>query len=152
MQSDHSTPSSAESEPPRWKYRFDNYKRAVTLLREAIETGIERPLNQLEKEGVIQRFEYSLELAWKTMKDYLVSENVAFGEVTPRNVVRKAFESGLVTDGQVWMDALDARNKMSHTYDSSEFEQVIADIQKHYLAAMGELYEYFLGKAIGNEL
>jgi nucleotidyltransferase substrate binding protein (TIGR01987 family) len=81
------------------------------------------------------------------MRDYLESQNVVFGQVTPRLVVRRAFEAGLVADGQAWMDALDARNKMSHVYDFKEFEAVIADIQARYLAAMGSLYEFFLSKA-----
>ncbi len=72
---------------PRWQYRFENYHRAFALLREAIEQ--EKPLTQLEKEGVIQRFEYTMELAWKTLKDYLESENVVFDQITPRAVIRR---------------------------------------------------------------
>ena len=150
MSSEPATPAPAAGDLPRWRYRFNNYKRAFSLLREAIETASERPLNQLEKEGVIQRFEYSLELAWKTMKDYLESENVVFDQATPRNTIRKAFETGLIKDGQAWMDALDARNKMSHVYDFKEFEAVIADIQRQYLSLMGELLEFFLRKAVGD--
>ena len=138
------------AESPRWQYRFANYRRAFSLLREAIETSVERPLNQLEQEGVIQRFEYSMELAWKTMKDYLESENVVFGLATPRNVIRKAFESGLVADGQTWMDALDARNKMSHVYAFEDFKVVIADVREKYLHVMGALYEFFLEKVVAD--
>ena len=76
-------------ETPRWKYRFDNYKRAFTLLREAIESIDEKELSQLEKEGLIQRFEYTMELAWKVMKDYLQSENVIFEHITPRVTIAK---------------------------------------------------------------
>ncbi len=83
---------------PRWQYRFDNYRRAFALLREAI--GQERPLNQLEKEGVIQRFEYTVELAWKTLKDYLESENVVLEQITPRAVIRRAFEAGIIKQGE----------------------------------------------------
>jgi nucleotidyltransferase substrate binding protein (TIGR01987 family) len=136
---------------PRWKYRFDNYKRAFTLLREGIESGDESPLSQLEKEGLIQRFEYTMELAWKVMKDYLLSENVVFEQVTPRAIIRKAFEAKLVSDGQTWMDALDARNKMSHTYNFVEFEKVIEDIRKRYLAVMDELYAFLLEKTVNTE-
>lgn len=93
------------TEKPRWKYRFDNYKRAFTLLREAME---QETLSQLEQEGVIQRFEYTMELAWKTMKDYLESQNVVFDQITPRAVIRRAFEAGLVKDGETWQNALPA--------------------------------------------
>ena len=134
---------------PRWQYRFDNYKRAFSLLREAVEENAERPLSQLEKEGVIQRFEYSMELAWKVMADYLEHDKVVFDTKTPRIVVRKAFEANLISDGQTWMDALDARNKMSHTYDFKKFEVVIADIQSKYLTAMDDLYTRLMGECIG---
>lgn len=135
-------------EKPRWQYRFDNFKRAFFLLREAMETAAERPLTQLEKEGVIQRFEYTIELAWKVMKDYLESQNVVFDQVTPRAVIREAFAAKLVTEGQVWMDALDARNRMSHTYNFAEFEKVIAAIRQDYLRVIEALYFSLMTKII----
>ena len=131
---------------PRWHYRFNNYRRAFTLLREAIEQ--EDPLTQLEKEGVIQRFEYTMELAWKTLKDYLESEGVVFEQITPRAVIRRAFEAGIIKQGETWQYALDARNRMSHTYNFDTFEQVINDIHKNYLAVFGELYEFLLARRI----
>lgn len=131
---------------PRWLYRFKNYKRAFVLLREAIES--EKELTQLEKEGCIQRFEYAFELGWKTMKDFLEGEGVSLPVVTPATVIRAAYEARLIHGGQVWMDALDARNKMSHTYDFSKFEQVINDISQRYLAAMEALYMFFLEKEV----
>ncbi|MDR1086292.1 MAG: nucleotidyltransferase substrate binding protein [Deltaproteobacteria bacterium] len=85
--------------PPRWLFRFQNYKRALILLREAIEA--ERELTQLEKEGCIQRFEYAFELAWKSMKDYLEGEGVPLPVITPARVIRAAFEARLIQDGQV---------------------------------------------------
>jgi nucleotidyltransferase substrate binding protein (TIGR01987 family) len=129
---------------PRWLYRFKNFKRSFVLLREAIES--EKALTQLEKEGCVKRFEYALELGWKTMRDFLEGEGAAPPVTTPAAVIRAAFEAGLISDGQVWMYALDARNKMSHTYDFSKFEQVIADISQHYLAAMDALHMFFLQK------
>lgn len=127
-------------EKPRWQYRFDNFKRAYILLREAIEETNERALSQLEKEGIIQRFEYTIELSWKTMKDYLEFQNVVFDQVTPRAIIKEAFSAKLIDNGQVWMDALDARNKMSHTYDFKQFEAVIAHIKQSYLAVIEALY------------
>lgn len=125
---------------PRWHYRFDNYQRAYLLLKEVVLQ--DKPLNQLEKEGLVQRFEYTIELAWKTMKDYLEAENVIFEQITPRTVIRQAFESGIIKLGDTWQDALDARNKMAHTYDIKEFEKVITAIKDSYLAAFTELFEF----------
>ena len=133
---------------PRWVYRFRNYMRAFALLREAIEAMEARELSQLEKEGVIQRFEYTIELAWNVMKDYLESENVVFDQVTPRAVIRKAFEANLVEDGATWMDALDMRNRMSHTYDFETFERVVEEIRYRYIGAFGELHAKLLERSL----
>ena len=132
-------------EKPRWKYRFDNYERAFLLLREALDE--ERELSQLEQEGVIQRFEYTMELVWNVMKDYLESENLVLPQVTPRAVIRAAFASRLISDGETWMEALDDRNKMSHTYDFKKFKEVIDRIRRRYLTVMGELYAKLLDES-----
>lgn len=136
--------------PPRWHYRFDNYRRVFLLLREALE--LERPLTQLEKEGVIQRFEYTMELAWKTLKDYLEAEGVVLTQVTPRAVLRRGFEAKILERGEIWQQELDARNKISHTYNVEDFEQVIADIRRHYLAALGELYDFLSAQKLKEPL
>ncbi len=108
-------------EKPRWRYRFDNFKRAYFLLQEAADRYDEKSLDQLGKEGMIQRFEVCTELAWKTMKDYLEHQNVVFSQVTPNAVIKEAVAAKLIDDGEGWMMALDARNKMSHTYDFKKF-------------------------------
>ena len=125
----------------RWQYRFDNYKRAYILLSEAIESDLEGHLSQLEKEGVIKRFEYCSELAWKTCKDYLESQGVVFAQITPRAVLKEAFASKLITQEQEWMEALDTRNAISHTYSFKEFEQAIDEIRQKYLSCFSELHE-----------
>jgi nucleotidyltransferase substrate binding protein (TIGR01987 family) len=115
-------------------------------LREAIEQ--EEPLTQLAKEGVARRFTRAVELAWKTLKDYLESENVVLESVTPRAVIRRAFEAGIIEQGETWQKALDARNRMSHTYNLETFERVIADIRTSYLAAFEELSLFLLERRI----
>ena len=89
----------------RWQYRFRNFSRAYSLLSEALERGVD-DLNDLEKEGVIQRFEYTFELAWNTLKDRLEYDGVVMESVTPRNVIRTATATGLVADGQTWINIL----------------------------------------------
>ena len=131
---------------PRWKYRFANYKNALTLLREAMDKRNEFGLNQLETEGAIQRFEMTMELAWNVMKDYLEHDGVVFDQITPRSVVRKASEAKLTEHGTTWMDALDACNKMSHIYDALAADQVVEDIANRYLAAMEDLYRFLAAK------
>ncbi len=82
-----------------------------------------------------------MELSWKVMKDYLESENVVFEQVTPRSVIRKAFEAKLVKNGDLWMEMLDARNLMSHEYELEEFEKLIEDLQFNYLDEFKRFYQ-----------
>ena len=124
----------------RWRYRFRNFSRAYSLLREALETEPEA-LNQLEREGVIQRFEYTFELAWNTMKDRLEYDGVILARATPREVIREAAAAGLVADGQTWIDMLTDRNDMSHQYDFAVFDGVIRSIRSRYLPVLNELYQ-----------
>ena len=131
----------------RWKQRFRNFDRAFVLLREAMENG-PSALNQLEKEGVVQRFEYCFELAWKTVKDYLEQGGVVFATVTPRQVLKDAFAAKILPDGQVWIDMLDHRNLLSHTYNLASFEKAVEAIDQRYLVALGDLHEFMHREAL----
>ena len=126
---------------PRWEYRFANFKRAYFLLQEASEQYAQGDMPQLSQEGMVQRFEFCMELAWKTIKDYMEHQNFDFATLTPATVIREAFAAKIIDDGETWMAALDARNKMSHTYDFKEFEQVLSQINAQYLTCFGNLYE-----------
>jgi len=129
----------------RWKQRFENFGRGFVLLRQALERKPEN-LSMLEKEGVIQRFEYTLELAWKTLKDYLEAGGLVISPVTPRQVIKEAFAAKVIPDGGVWIKMLDHRNLLSHTYDSSVFEEAVRAIAEFYLPAMEKLNQFFIEK------
>lgn len=127
----------------RWKQRFQNFDRAVVLLREPLKRGIDT-LSALEKEGTVQRFEFALELAWKTLKDYLENEGTVIEPVTPRTVIKEAFAAKILGDGQVWIDMLDHRNVLSHTYDAATFEKAVQAIDKRYSVAIDALHGWFV--------
>jgi nucleotidyltransferase substrate binding protein (TIGR01987 family) len=127
----------------RWKQRFQNFDRAFVLLRSALEDGL-GALKALEKEGVVQRFEYTFELAWKTIKDYLEDSGMVFAIVAPRQVLKGAFAAKLIVDGQVWIDMLDHRNLLSHTYSAASFDTATEAIVQRYLPAMAVLHAFFL--------
>ena len=129
----------------RWKQRFQNFNHALTLLSDALKTG-SSSLSLLEKEGVVQRFEYSFELAGKTIKDFLEAGGLVIAPVTPRQVVKDAFAAKVIDDGQVWIDMLGHRNLLSHTYDSAVFEEAVGAIEAHYLPAMVKLQEFLLAR------
>jgi nucleotidyltransferase substrate binding protein (TIGR01987 family) len=128
----------------RWKQRFSNFERALALLDEALRNVAE--LSLLEKEGAIQRFEYTLELAWKTLKDFLEESGLVISPVTPRQVLKEAFAAKIVSDGQVWIDMVSTRNLLSHTYDSSVFEEAVAAVETNYLPAMKSLRAYLAAR------
>jgi nucleotidyltransferase substrate binding protein (TIGR01987 family) len=125
----------------RWQQRLVNFSRALGLLREAMAHG-PAALNQLEKEGVIQRFEYCFELAWKTTKDYMEANGFVFAVVMPRQVLKDAFAAKVTHEGQVWMAMLDHRNLLSHTYNPMVFEQAVEAIQQSYLPALERLHAF----------
>lgn len=124
----------------RWQYRFDNFKNAYSLLNEAIALSKTRTLSSLEQEGLIQRFEYTWELAWKTLKDYLEVQGIILDTITPATTIRAGFSAKIITNGDMWLQALDTRNKMSHTYNVKQFEKAIILIEKDYIILFDELY------------
>ncbi|MGD9825736.1 nucleotidyltransferase substrate binding protein [Desulfobacter sp.] len=132
----------------RWKQRFQNFDRAFILLRSALEDQPLDQLSDLEQEGVIQRFAYSYELAWKTMKDYLEDNGVVISPVTPRNVIKEAFAAGLIKEGQIWVDMMLHRNLLSHTYDFSNFKKVLEAVDNFYLSTLGDLHEWLMARQI----
>lgn len=111
----------------RWRQRFSNLKKALALLKEAVSN---EGLNRLEQEGLIQRFEYSFELAWKTMKDFLESRGV--DAIFPRDVVKAGFSTGLIVDGELWLEMLEGRNRLSHTYNEETFLFAVRKIRQEY--------------------
>lgn len=123
------------SEDIRWKQRLDNWNRALQQLDRFMQY---ESLNELEEQGLIQSFEYNHELAWNTQKDFLQDQGYVdlFGS---KNVARKAFEVGLITNGEVWLDMIKSRNLSSHTYNRAVARQIVDAIVNDYYAALTEL-------------
>ena len=111
----------------RWKQRFQNYGKALMLLEEAVDANRAAD-RELIKAGIIQYFEFTHELAWKVMKDFLEYEGMT-GIVGSRSATREAFNKGLIEEGQAWMDMLETRNITVHAYDpliiTEAFEQIV---------------------------
>lgn len=120
----------------RWKQRFSNFKKAIEQLKEFIE---KTELNKFEIQGLIQCFEYTFELSWKTMKDYL--EEAGFTITSPRETIQTAFQAQLITNGHIWIDALEKRKLMTHTYDEKKSEQAKQLIYDKYFKMLYELFE-----------
>ena len=115
----------------RWQQRFDNFQRALRQLSAAVALQAQRPLSELERQGLIQAFEFTHELAWNVLKDYLEMEGIQ-GLVGSRSTVREAFKRGLIEDGEAWLDMIDKRNLSSHTYNESVALAVVDAVVQRY--------------------
>lgn len=112
------------SQDVRWVQRFSNFKKALLRLKESVEIADSRELSRLEKEGLIKTFEYTQELAWLVMKDYLVYQGI--NNITGlRDAIREAFAIELISDGNNWIDTIRSRNLTSHTYNEQVAEEII---------------------------
>ena len=112
----------------RWMQRFNHFSKALGQLKKFIKKG---DLNELEKQGLIQVFEYTYELAWNTIKDYFEDQ----GETNihgSRDALRLAFRRGLIADGETWMDMIRSRSLTSHTYNEDIAEKIATDITNRY--------------------
>ena len=115
----------------KYEEKRDKFKDAVQRLEEAIADYDKLP-NSTMRDGVIQRFEFCTELAWKTCREYLLEQG--YTEInSPKPVMRQAFADGLIDDDLVWVEILNARNMTDHLYDDAEAAKIFADIQGSYL-------------------
>ena len=115
----------------RWKQRLQNYKKAFATLKNAVELAATRELSDLEKQGAIQSFEFTFELAWNVMKDYLEEQGIT-GIIGSKGAVRQAFNQGLIEDGQVWLDMIKDRNLAAHSYDEETAKELLVAITNNY--------------------
>jgi nucleotidyltransferase substrate binding protein (TIGR01987 family) len=118
----------------RWLQRFSNYQKALLTLSEAADLAGKRALSNLEHQGLIQGFEFTHELAWNVLKDYLEEQGFV-GIIGSKNATREAFKNALIADGDVWMDMIKARNMTSHTYSTNIAQGIATDILQRFYPA-----------------
>lgn len=115
----------------RWQQRFDNFLKAFSLLEKAVLLHQESGLSELEEQGLIQRFEFTHELAWNVLKDYF--EYQGNTSITgSRDATREAFNKGLIDDGEGWMEMIKSRNQSSHTYNEDTAKEIVQNISEWY--------------------
>lgn len=149
----------------RWEQRFSNFVKALRKLSQAVEyikhnfIDEDEPiddsdkgyvLDEMIKEGLIQRFEYTHELAWNVMKDYATYQgNTNVGG--SRDATREAFQLKLVSDGKIWMDMIGSRNKTSHTYNEETADEIYSKIMNGYYPAFLEFQKNMEAKRSGEQ-
>jgi nucleotidyltransferase substrate binding protein (TIGR01987 family) len=124
----------------RWKQRLKNFSTALNNLREAVNLSQKRELSNLEKQGLIQSFEFTHELAWKIMKDYFDFQggNLITGS---RDATREAFNNSLISQGDLWMEMIKSRNQTSHTYNENVANEIVKKIVKEYFNLFQQFFK-----------
>ena len=129
------------SQDIRWKQRFQNYEKAFKRLSRAIEVVKSAPDDDLLQSGLVQTYEYTFELAWKTLMDYLTLEG--FEVRSPRETIRQGFQSGYIMNGEDWLQALADRNLTTHIYDNEIIIRVLNGIFERYFFLLQDFYVSF---------
>jgi len=133
----------SENQDIRWQQRFSNYQKALAQLGEFIEKA---ELNRLEEQGLVKAFEYTYELAWNTLKDFLEYQGIV-EIVGSRDAFRRAFAEGVLEDGRVWMRMIESRNKTTHTYNEETAKEIVESVRSEFHPAFCEL-EQVLAKRL----
>jgi nucleotidyltransferase substrate binding protein (TIGR01987 family) len=132
------------TEDIRWKQRFDNLQRAFGMLQEAVQAHAQTPDHKLIQIALIKAFEMTFELSWKTMKDYLKYNGLDVK--LPREIIKQAFATNLVSNGQAWIDMLEDRNLMTHTYDEARAALAVEHICTRYMEVLIQLQQYLAAR------
>ena len=121
----------------RFEERLEDLTNATNRLNEALQEED----TDLAVDGVLHRFEFTFELAWKTMKDYLEYQGLIDKTGSPRGVIQEAFSNGIIENGQIWIDMMLARNTLSHLYDEETSREIYDEIKNLYISEINKLVD-----------
>lgn len=119
----------------RFKERKQDLIKASNRLEEALSEGI----SDLAIDGVLHRFEFTFELAWKTMKDYLEYQGITGKIGSPREIIKEAFAAGIIEDGEIWIKMMLSRNELAHLYDEETSREIYDIIKENYMIEIKKL-------------
>ncbi len=123
--------------------KIKNYLSAVQRLAEGVADYEQFPTSTTMRDGVIQRFEFTFELAWKSLKEYMADQGSTAQLQFPKQVLKEAYSAGIISDERVWVDMLSSRNITSHIYDDKQASAVMADIQSRFLPILMDLAKFY---------
>jgi nucleotidyltransferase substrate binding protein (TIGR01987 family) len=126
----------------RYKQRFSNYKSALGHLKDAVNLRDKRELSYLEKQGLIQAFEFTFELSWKVLKDFFEYRGNSQKIYGSRDAFMEAISMGILSNSHSWMKMIKSRNLTSHIYDEDLIEDIIKEICDDYIIRFGEFEKY----------
>ena len=122
----------------RYKERFEDFEKALKKLKQAF---LEEA-NELVIDGTLQRYEFTFELAWKTIKDYLEYNGIVSNIASPRNVIQQAYQSKIIKNGDIWIQMMLDRNSLSHLYDEQKSREIYENIKNKYLKQFDDFDEF----------
>ncbi len=122
----------------RWLQRFQNLEKAFSQLQRGL--AIEHP-SDIERQGIIKSFEFTFELSWKTLKEYLEAQGVICQ--FPRKVIKQAFQNQIISEGELWLDMLGKRNLLAQTYDENIAMEAYRLIKDHFAPQIEKLVQWF---------
>lgn len=123
--------------------KIENYHHALAQLAEAVQIYTADPGDALYRDGLIQRFEFTVELAWKSLKEYLEDQGAVLGIASPRGVLKEAYSAGVITDAETWNRIIEARNITSHVYDEKTAQTVADQIAREFLPVLQKLGTFY---------
>lgn len=123
--------------------KIENYHHALAQLAEAVQIYTADPGDALYRDGLIQRFEFTVELAWKSLKEYLEDQGAVLGIASPRGVLKEAYAAGVITDAETWNRIIEARNITSHVYDEKTAQTVAYQIAREFLPVLQKLGAFY---------
>lgn len=121
--------------------RFEERKADLIKATNRLEEALKEGETDLNIDGVLHRFEFTFELAWKTMKDYLEYQGIVGKIGSPREVIKEAFSAGLIEDGEVWIKMMLSRNNLSHLYDEETSREIYDNIKEEYIIEIKKLVQ-----------
>lgn len=130
-----------ENKDIRWKQRFQNFEKAFLFFKAAIEKPDYTPI---EVGGLVQAFEFTFELGWKTIKDFLYEQGLSTSY--PREVIKEGFQTKIIEDGHTWLQMLEKRNEFSHTYNETVAKEAVEFIKHKYYPAILQVYGFLKNK------
>ena len=126
----------------RIEQRYEDYCKALSRLKEALN----EEMSEIVIDGTIQRYEFTFELAWKLMKDYLEYNGLMENIASPRGVIQQAYQAEIIKDGEMWIQMMLDRNAMSHLYDEEKSRGIYDNIKEKYVQQFENLQEFLLNE------
>ena len=123
--------------------RYEERKKELASATARLKEALQQKENDIVIDGTLHRFEFTFELAWKTIKDYLEYLGIIDGVGSPREIIKTAYANGIIDEGEEWIKMMLARNSLSHLYDEEKSREIYIEIKKIYINLFESLNKKF---------